>query len=117
MKTLHLGYSTALGLALALGQAGTSHSTPIDTQTANYNGALLTIDGEWQSASIFQVTYNANFDNFIDQVNAVQIQPDRFTDPQAAAVDNFQQRGIPGGSKRCGLGIFGIAVFQRLGPI
>ena len=65
MKGLHIAYSTALGMALVLGQVGVSHATPIDVQTVNYNGAVLSIEGEWQNPSVFRVTYSANFDNFL----------------------------------------------------
>jgi hypothetical protein len=65
MKGLHIAYSTVLGMALVLGQAGASHATPIDIQTLDYNGAVLSVDGEWQSASVFEVTYNANFAHFL----------------------------------------------------
>jgi hypothetical protein len=65
MKGLHIAYSTVFGMALVLGQVGASHATPIDIQTLDYNGAVLSIDGEWQSGSVFQVTYKANLDNFL----------------------------------------------------
>ena len=65
MKGLHIAYSTVFGMALVLGQVGASHAVPIDIQTLDYNGAVLSVDGEWQSASMFKVTYNANLDNFV----------------------------------------------------
>ncbi len=59
-KGIHV--SAYLAVILALGQVADSQAALIDTESVDYNGAQLTIEGQWIDASVYQLTYSANFD-------------------------------------------------------
>ena len=63
MKGRKIDYVLALALAAVCSRMPVSHAMPINADTLNYQGALFTLEGEWDAAT-YRMTYWANFDNF-----------------------------------------------------
>ena len=64
MRGMKIVSSVAAGILASLAWLPTSQAIPINENTLEQDGALFTVEGEWLSASIYQLTYWANFDEF-----------------------------------------------------
>ena len=63
MKGKKIDYLLLLALVAVCGHMPVSQAIPINSDTLNYQGALFTLEGEWDKA-IYRMTYWANFDAF-----------------------------------------------------
>ena len=63
MKGKKIDFVLALALVAVCSHIPVSQAIPINEDTLNYQGAIFTLEGEWDNG-IYRMTYWANFDEF-----------------------------------------------------